>query len=178
MLTTLAGAAITALTTLSLAAPTSVTVADPADVDHRVDLLSVKVDNTATAVKVTLTHADLIDGIDGFPGGAVFLDTDRKDKGPELVFVGGYYPGTDYNLLETEGFGVTKWGDPVDGRWQLKLDYETDRSIMRMSRKSVGADKVRVAVRVNGDMGDETIVTDWMGEPRSYTRWLARAEKS
>ncbi len=177
MLTTLAGAAITAVTTLSLAAaPTSVTVEDPADLDHRVDLLSVTVDNTKTAVKVTLTHADLIDSFDGFPGGATFLDTDRKDKGPELVFVGGYYPGTEYNLLETEGFGITKWGEPVDARWSMKLDYDTDRTVMRMSRKSVGADKVRVAVRVNGVMGDETTATDWMGEPRSYTRWIARAE--
>lgn len=177
MFTTLAGAAITAVTTLGLAtaaAPSSIGIEDPADVEHGVDLRAVQIDNTDTFVRVALTHADITPSADSFAGGAVYLDTDPGDPGPELVFIGGYFEGTDYNLLTTDGFGVDQWGQPVDARWRMRLDFDHERTVMRMSRKAVGADEIRVAVKVSGEQSDGTQVTDWLGERRSFTEWLDR----
>ena len=46
-----------------------------------------------------------------------------------------------------------------------------------MARTTLGApDRVRVAVRVSGTRtdGTSTGLVDWLGEPRSFTRWVAR----
>jgi hypothetical protein len=150
-------------------------VTDPADVDHGVDLRAVRVVNGDAAVRVVLTHADLRRNPRSGAGGAVYLDTDPADRGPELVFVGGYYDGTDYQLLYTEGFGRRNWGKPVDGAYLLTLDYDREQTRMRISRKAVGTDgEVRVAVRVSGDRHDGSSVVDWLGAPRSFTPWVAR----
>jgi opacity protein-like surface antigen len=153
----------------------SIGVTDPADVDHGVDLRAVRVVNGDRAVRIVLNHADLRRSPRSGAGGAVYLDTDAADRGPELVFVGGYYEGTDYQLLHTEGFGRRNWGAPVDGRYLMTLDYDKDQTRMRISRAAVGTDgAVRVAVRVAGDRPDGTSVVDWLGAPRSFTSWVAR----
>ena len=171
-----AAAAVASLGSMA-SAPSSIHVEDGADdVAHGVDLQSVDLENTSTFVKVKLHHADLVTSFESGAGGRVYLDTDRKDKGPELVFLGGFYEGTGYDLLETEGFSPSSFGAVVDrGTWRMTLDYDQEKTVMRMSRKAVGADDVRVAVRVNGD-AEEGVVTDWLGEPRSFTEWTARAD--
>jgi hypothetical protein len=181
MFTKLAGTAltVTALTALALGVPTpsyadSIGATDPSDVKHGVDLRAVHVQNTDTFVRVTLSHDNLRRDPASGAGGAVYLDTDPDDRGPELVFVGGYFAGTDYQLLETEGFGPDRWGDVVDGYWKLRLDFDKDRTVMRMSRGSVGADDVRVAVKVAGQRQDGTTVVDWLGKARSFTEWVER----
>ena len=48
---------------------------------------------------------------------------------------------------------------------------------MRMSREALGnPGKVRVAVRVSGTRtdGTSTGLVDWLGEPRSFTPWVAK----
>lgn len=179
MLTKLTGVAAVAATALTLGLTTTASAEslgdrDPADVGHGVDLRSVHVENTDTFVRVSLTHTNLRKSPATGSGGAVYLDTDPADAGPELVFVGGYFQGTDYQLLETEGFAPSTWGEPVDGFWQLRLNYKLDRSIMRMSRAAVGADDVRVAVKVGGSRTDGTQVVDWLDERRSFTPWVER----
>ena len=185
MFTKLAGAAaiaaasVTASLALGLAGVTtasaeSIGVTDPDDTPHGVDLRAVHIENTDTFVRITLSHTDLRRSPASGAGGAVYLDTDKEDNGPELVFVGGYFEGTDYQLLETEGFGPAKWGSVVDGSWRMRLNYDKERTIMRMSRGSVGADKIRVAVKVAGTKHNGTHVTDWLGEPKSFTSWVAR----
>jgi hypothetical protein len=173
-----AAIAATALTIGGLAAPAgaaSIGVTDPADVDHGVDLRAVRVANGEDNLRIVLTHDDLVRSPKSGAGGAVYIDTDPADKGPELVFVGGYFAGTDYQLLHTEGFGVKKWGDVVDGFHQLTLDYDKDKTRMRISREALGdVGAVRVAVRVAGERPDGTHVVDWLGEPRSFTSWVPR----
>ena len=110
-------------------------------------------------------------------GGAVYVDTDRSRRGPEVVFVGGFFRGTDYQLLHTDGFGAKKWGAPVEGSYEMKVSYATERVRFRMSRAALGdPGDVRVAVRVSGTRTDGTShgLVDWLGEPRSYTPWVAR----
>jgi opacity protein-like surface antigen len=177
---TLIGAAVAAAAALALgsgapASAASIGVTDPADVDHGVDLRAVRVVNGDNVLKIVLNHDDLRRSPRSGAGGAVYIDTDPADKGPELVFVGGYFAGTDYQLLHTEGFVVKKWGDPVKGFHELTLDYVKDKTRMRISRGALGnVGDVRVAVRVAGDRPDGTHVVDWLGEPRSFTRWVAR----
>ena len=179
MIPKLTGVAAVAAAALTLGLTTTASAEglgdrDPADIGHGVDLRSVHVENTDTFVRISLTHTNLRRSPATGSGGAVYLDTDPDDRGPELVFVGGYFQGTDYQLLDTEGFGPGKWGQPVDGFWQLRLKYEKDRTVMRMSREAVGADDVRVAVRVAGSRTDGTTVVDWLGKPRSFTQWVER----
>jgi hypothetical protein len=175
---TAAAVASAALALGGLAAPAnaaSIGVTDPADVNHGVDLRAVRVVNGDKNVGIVLNHTNLRRSPKSGAGGAVYIDTDRVDPGPEFVFVGGYFEGTDYQLLHTEGFGVKSWGQPVTGFHVMTLDYDKEQTRMRMSRNALGKPgKIRVAVRVSGERTDGTSVVDWLGEPRSYTRWVAR----
>lgn len=176
--TLLGTAALSAALTLTLTVPASadgIGVSDPRDLDHGVDLRSVVVDHGADNVVVTTTHRNLRPSFRSGSSGAFFLDTDPSDTGPEFVFVGGFFDGTDYQLLHTEGFGQGKWGEPVEGSYRMRLDYEKEHVRLRISRETLGSPaEVRVAVRVAGTYrdGSDTDV-DWLGEPRSYTDWVA-----
>ena len=173
-----AAAIATAALTLGLNAPASaasIGVTDPADTNHGVDLRAVRVANGDRNLTIVLNHANLRRDPRSGAGGAVYIDTDRADRGPELVFVGGYFEGTDYQLLHTEGFGVKNWGSPVNGFYELSLDYVKEQTRMRISRAALGpVGKVRVAVRVSGERRDGTQVVDWLGERRSFTPWVRR----
>ncbi len=177
----LGAAALSAATlTLSQLTPAyadAIGVSDPRDVDHGVDLRSVVVDHRTDNVVVTTTHTNLRPSFRSGSAGAVFLDTDPSDTGPEFVFVGGYFDGTDYQLLHTDGFGNKKWGAPVEGSYRMRLDYDKEHVRMRMSREALGSPaEVRVAVRVAGTRRDGTSdgLIDWLGEPRSFTEWVAQ----
>jgi opacity protein-like surface antigen len=169
-----------ALAVGALAAPAqaaSIDRTDPSDVAHGVDLRAVRVVNGDRALRIVLTHADLRRSPKSGAGGAVYIDTDPNDRGPELVFVGGYFEGTDYQLLHTEGFGHKRWGAPAEGSYEMTVDYAKEQVRMRMSRHVLGRPgTVRVAVRVSGARrdGTSTGLVDWLGEPRSFTPWVAR----
>lgn len=163
------------LTHLAPANADAIGVSDPQDLDHGVDLRSVVVDHKADNVVVTTTHTNLRRSFRSGSAGAVFLDTDASDAGPEYVFVGGYFDGTDYQLLHTGGFATRTWGEPVEGAYRMLLDYEKEHVRMRVSREAIGSpEQVRVAVRVGGTRrdGSDTGV-DWLGEARSFTEWVA-----
>ena len=153
----------------------SIGVKDPRDTHHGSDLRSVQVKHGDHRVAIVTSHTNLRRDPKTGSAGAVYLDTDRSDKGPEFVFVGGYFEGTDYQLLETEGFGHQQWGAPVDGSYEMKINYAKDQVRMRMSRAAIGKpSEVRAAVRVSGTRSDGSGVVDWLREPRSFTMWVAR----
>jgi hypothetical protein len=164
------------LTQLAPASADSIGVSDPADLDHGVDLRSVVLDHGADNVVVTTTHTNLRPSFRSGSSGAVFIDTDPADPGPEYVFTGGFFVGTDYQLLRTEGFASSTWGRPVRGSYRMRIDYDTEHVRMRMSRETIGSPaEVRVAVRVGGTRRDGTTTRrDWLGDPRSFTEWVAQ----
>lgn len=178
--TTILGAAalsVAALTLTQLAPANAdgIGVQDPQDLGHGVDLRAVVVKHGARNVVVTTTHTDLQESYLSGSSGAVFLDTDPTDTGPEYVFTGGYFVGTDYALLTTDGFATKKWGEPVEGSYRMKVDYDTEQVRMRISRDALGSpDEVRVGVRVAGTRpnGKDT-AQDWLGDPRSFTEWVS-----
>ena len=170
----LSAAALT-LTQLAPATADGIGVADPADLHHGVDLRSVVVDHKANNLVVTTTHTNLRETFRSGSGGAVFIDTDPADPGPEYVVVGGYFVGTDYSLLHTDGFAGSTWGDPVEGSYRMTVDYDKEQVRTRISRAALGSpEQVRVAVRVAGTRTDgSTTRRDWLGDPRSFTEWVA-----
>ena len=173
---TLTVAATLALTQLSPANADSIGVKDPKDLAHGADLRSVQVEHKARNIVVTTTHTDLRRSFRSGSSGAVYLDTDPADPGPEYVFAGGYFVGTDYQLLEVDGFSNTTWGEPAEGSYAMRIDYDAEHVRMRISREAIGSpDEVRVAVRVAGSRPDGSNTRrDWLGEPRSFTEWVAR----
>ena len=177
--TTLSGAvlALAALTLTQLAPANAdgIGVSDPKDLGHGADLRSVEVQHGGRSVVVTTTHTDLQESFRSGSSGSVFLDTDPADTGPEYVFAGGYFVGTDYTLLRTDGFATSTWGEPVEGSYRMTLDFDLEQVRMRISREAIGTpDQVRVAVRVAGSRPDgSNTAKDWLGEPRSFTDWVA-----
>lgn len=165
--------------TLGVAGPAhadSIGVKDPQDTFHGSDLRAVQLKHGPDNVVVITNHTNLRRDPATGSSGAVYIDTDRSNKGPEYVFVGGYYQGTDYQLVRTEGFGRKNWIAPVRGSYEMNVDYAKEQVRMRMSRKTLGnPDQVRVAVRVVGTRtdGTSTGLVDWLREPRSFTRWVA-----
>ncbi len=164
------------LTQLTPANADGIGVSDPRDLHHGVDLRSVVVDHKANNVVITTTHTNLRPSYKSGSAGAVFLDTDPAVPGPEYVFAGGYFVGTDYVLLHTDGFGHKKWGEPVEGSYRMRVDYDKEHVRMRISRAAIGSpEQVRVAVRVAGTRSDGSDTgIDWLGEPRSFTEWVAQ----
>lgn len=68
-------------------------------------------------------------------------------------------------------------GHAVDGTCEMAVNYAKEQVRMRMSREALGEPAaVRVAVRVSGTRTDGTSsgLVDWLGEPRSFTPWVAR----
>ncbi|GAB3022210.1 hypothetical protein GCM10011376_27410 [Nocardioides flavus (ex Wang et al. 2016)] len=173
---TLTAAAILTLAQLAPAHADGIGVKDPKDLAHGVDLRSVQVEHKARSIVVTTTHTDLRPSFRTGASGSVFLDTDPSDPGPEYVFAGGYFMGTDYQLLAIEGFAGTREGTPVDGSYVMRIDYDRDHVRMRIAREALGSpDEVRVAVKVAGSRPDGgNTRRDWLGEPRSFTEWVAQ----
>jgi len=176
--TLLSAAAVAAALTLSVAAPASadgIGEKDPADIGHGVDLRAVHVVNGEKNLRIVLNHTNLRRDPKTGAGGVVYLDTDPEDQGPELAFAVGFFEGTDYQLVATEGFGPKNWKAPVEGFYALHVDYAKEQARIRISRKALGAaDTVRVAVRVAGQRTDGSQIVDWLGQPRSFTPWVER----
>ena len=163
---------------LGVAAPAaadSIGVKDPAETAHGVDLRAVHVVNGEKRLRIVLNHTDLRRDPRTGAGGVVYIDTDPSDRGPELAFAGGYFEGTDYQLVATEGFGVKSWKAPVSGSYEMTLDYAEEQTRMRISREALGgAGSVRVAVKVAGQGTDGSQVVDWLRARRSFTPWVHR----
>jgi hypothetical protein len=183
MRTPTAIAAGLAATTLTVALPGAAHaelygVDDGRDTSHGSDILALSVRNGPRNLTVTTTHVDLRRDPATGSGGALFIDTDRGDRGPEYVFVAGYYRGTDYQLLHTDGFRRATWGDPVqDGDYLMSVDYRRDTVRVRISRGTLDRpDRVRVSARASGTRSDGTSagLVDWVGKRRWFTPWLDR----
>ena len=169
-----------ALLPIALAGPANAErygVDDPEDTFHGSDVLSLSVRNAGDSIDITTTHLGLRRDPRTGSAGVVYLDTDPDDRGPEYVFVGGFYAGTDYTLRKTEGFGRRQWGNPLHhADYLMKVNYQKETVRIRIHRPGVGnPDEVRVAVRVSGTRTDGTShgLVDWVGKKNGFTPWIA-----
>lgn len=140
------------------------------DVRHGGDLRSVRIDNTAQNVRITIKTADLVADPASGVGGAVFFDTDG-DSRPDLVAVGGFFDGTDYALLRTDSWNVRRATERVDCSYRMRLNYDTDTARFRIGRSCLasgtGSEAVRIEVRTSAGAGTKV---DWLGTARRFTR--------
>jgi hypothetical protein len=171
----------TAALTLGIAGPAHAElygIDDPQDTSHGSDILALQVRNGQENLNVTTFHVNLRRDPATGSGGRIYVDTDRNDAGPEYVFVGGFFEGTDYQLLETEGFRPRLWGERVEnGDHSMRVRYGKEQVQFRMSRAALGnPGAVRVSVTASGTRSDGTSdgLVDWVGEPRSFTPLIAR----
>jgi hypothetical protein len=180
MRTTLISVAAAAVV-LGLAAPAHADrygVDDPIDTSHGSDVTALTVVNGPENVSITTQHLGLRPDPATGSRGTVFMDTDPTDAGPEFVLTADYTRSFHYLLRATDGFARSAWGDPVEhGDYILDVDYRHDTARARISQAALGdPDAVRVAVRVSGKRTDGTRhgLTDWVGQPRSFSLWIPR----
>jgi hypothetical protein len=182
-LTSVAALALVSTTVLAGGASAETRVFRDADgdLDHGADIQRVRVVNE-DRVKVKVVHADLVRSFKSGSSIAVFLDTDRDRKGPEFVFLGGTFSGSDYALLPAKG-----WRRASDqqvplrgGSYDMRLDYAKDTALIRIDRtvlRNPGA--VRVEVKTGGELvpdgtGPATTGRDWLGKRKAFTPWVKR----
>lgn len=176
-------ASVAGLTALAgpAAAETAVFKDAAGDLDHGADIRRVRVVNEEQ-VRVRVVHDDLVRSYESGSSIAVFLDTDRKRKGAEFVFLGGTFEGSDYALLPAKGWrrASDRQVPPHGGSYMMNLDYAKDAAVLTFDRAVLGMPKaVRVEVKTGGELvpeGDEPATTgrDWLGEPREFTPWVKR----
>lgn len=144
---------------------------DPADAaGSPTDVRRVRINHTARALRLRVVFTDL--RRTGSSGMSVFVDTNRGRRGPERILSAGLFDGTDYLMFRTRGWQVR--GEPLTCSYRLRLDYADEVARVRVARGCLArADRVRVALRMTDDNGDEGTITDWLGERRELTRWLA-----
>ncbi|HEX6485602.1 MAG TPA: hypothetical protein VF012_02750 [Nocardioidaceae bacterium] len=180
-----AAAVVSAVSTTVLAgaasAETRVFKDERGDIAHGADIHRVRVVNDKQ-VRVNVVHRDLRRSYKSGSSITVFIDTDRQRKGPEFVFLGGTFEGSDYELLKAKGW--KRAGDqpaPLHGgSYIMKLDYAEDVARIRFDRAVLGNPKaVRVEVKTGGEHGPQgeepaTTEKDWLGQPRDFTPWVKR----
>lgn len=175
----LAAAAAAALTVglAGVAAPASAestSATDPADATASLtDVRRVTVNHGPEQVIVKVRFTDLVKTSDGGPSGmTVFFDSRPGRKGPELRFDTGLQEGTDYQVTKTSGWAQS--GDRLTCPASLRLKWAEDVAVVRVSRECLGEpDKVRVAVKMVDLYDGSHPVTDWLGNPRSFTSYVA-----
>ena len=166
---------------IALAAPAHAElygVDDPHDTSHGSDVTSLSVRNGAEDLKITTSHVDLRRDPATGSGGPFYIDTNRRDRGPEYVLSAGFYEGTDYVLRHTEGFGSKQFGRPVShGDYMMRVDYRRDQVHVKIQQATLRTpDAVRVSVRVSGQRTDGTShgLVDWVGTKHWFTPWVDR----
>ncbi len=144
------------------------------DVAHGVDLERVKLVNEKF-VRVVVHHEDLVRSFRSGAGMSVWLDTDSSKKGPEYLFGGGLFDGTDYRLTKADGWKAGGAKLPDGCTYRLRLNYADDISRIRIGRSCLGGpDEVRIAVKAAGQQKDGDTVTDWLDGRRHFTSWVAK----
>ena len=108
----------------------------------------------------------------GPAGLTVFFDTAPQRKGPERRIDTGLNDGSDYQLTR-----ATNWqqdGDRLTCRHSVSLDFKADVVTVWVARGCLGKpEKVRVAVKMVDLYDGSHPITDWIGNDRSFTPWLA-----
>jgi hypothetical protein len=147
---------------------------DPADMGGASlnDVRRVTADH-ADEVTVRVKVVDLRRRSEAGPAGlTIRIDTRRGVQGPEYRLTTGMYDGTDYQLMRMEdGHAV---GQPLTCDHAVHLGFATDVVRFTAARRCLGTpERVRVGVKMTDLYDGSHPVTDWLGEPGSWTRWLS-----
>ena len=150
-----------------------VSFADPADLGGASlnDLRRVVVNHGAGRLSVQIRFTDLRSDSDGGPASLTMLFDTRSASGPEYRLTTGLYEGTDYQLRRVRNGRPV--GEPLTCPHQLRLDPDADLLRFHVDRDCIGLlSRVRIGVKMTDEYDGSHPVTDWLGERRSYTRWV------
>lgn len=174
--------ALVALATLLLGAalaPASAeqaTYPDPADATASLnDIRRVAVDHDADRLSVRVKVVDLRRRSDAGPAGlTIRIDTRSGRPGPEFRLTTGLYAGTDYQLMRVrDGKAV---GQPLTCTHAVRLGFARDVVRFSADHECLGAPaRARVSVKMTDLYDGSHPITDWLGEPGSWTSWLTTA---
>ena len=167
--TTLLGAA------LAPASAEQASYADPADMGGASlnDLRRVAVNHDTDRFSVRVKVVDLRRRSEAGPAGlTIRIDTRSGRSGPEYRLTTGLYSGTDYQLMRVrDGKAV---GEPLTWDHTVRLGFATDVVRFSADRSCLDTpDRARVSVKMTDLYDGSHPVTDWLGEPGSWTSWLA-----
>jgi hypothetical protein len=179
-----AGAALSALGAAAFAGPASAATTAftdaHGDVAHGADIYRVRVVNGKN-VRVKVVQDNLVRSYLSDTSMSVFLDTDRSRKGPEYVFSGGTFEGSDYALLKAKGWkAASRQAEPLRCGYRMDVDYQKDFALVRINRACLGnPGAIRVEVKTGGTQvstgeGPELPAVDWLGKPRAFSPWVKR----
>jgi hypothetical protein len=146
---------------------------DPADASASLtDIRGVTVDHGPSRLVVKVRFADLRRRSTGGPSGLAILINTRMDrKGAEFLLTTGLQSGTDYQLVRMRRGKVV--GEPLSCAHKVVLDFDADRLRFRAARACLDTpESVSVSVKMRDEWDSSHPVTDWLGEPRSYTNPL------
>lgn len=101
-------------------------------------------------------------------GLSLFIDTDRKNRGPEYHFTTGLNSGTDWAFTRVGTW--TDDGPRVRGcKHSVKLDWKEDLAVLRLARSCIKSPKsIRVSLRAAEDVGGKSR-SDWSPKYRTFT---------
>lgn len=154
----------------------TVSVTDPADTSGSLnDIRQVTAGHLSHRVVVRVGVTDLRKHSEFGPASmALFIDTDRTQRGPEFRLATGLYEGSDYQLVRMEGWKPAS--EPLTCRHRVDLEPGKDLVRFQTGRGCVGSpDEVRIGVKMVDEYDASHPLTDWLKGPRKYTRWLDRA---
>jgi hypothetical protein len=148
---------------------------DPADLggaslnDVRRVALTHGRDNITVRVGVT----DLRRRSEAGPAGlTIRIDTRSDRRGPEFRLTTGMYAGTDFQLMRVRRGQAT--GEPLSCAHDVDLAFARDRVVFRAMDSCLGApDAVRIGVKMTDLYDGSHPVTDWLGDPASWTDWVS-----
>lgn len=170
----LAGAV--ALSVLVPASPAQAAQAVFTDPDDRMgaDIRRVRVINGADELKVRVRLDRVVhDGRTLQQALTLWVDTDRRDPGPEIRLATGLNGGTDWNLRRVDSWSTR--GKALDCAHDVDINWAADRVVLKLARACLGsARSVRVALK-SGEWSPATgNRTDWLGARKSFTAPVPR----
>jgi hypothetical protein len=146
------------------------TYTDPADASGSLtDIRAVTVRHGPNRLAVKVRFTDLRRrSTEGPAGLTIGIDTRADRPGAEFRLGTGLQAGTDYQLVRIRRGQVV--GEPLTCPHQVDLDYDADLLTFVAARTCLGSpESVRIAVKMRDDWDASHPITDWLGEPRSYT---------
>ena len=168
---------ILSLASLAIAAPAmaeKIGLADPADAKPSPsDVRRMTVDHGANELFVKVRFTDLRRNSEAGPSGiAIFIDTSSAIPGPEYRLGSGLQAGSDYQLVRMkDGKPV---GAPLICDHRVRLDFGRDLLKFRAARTCLKSpDELRVGAKMTDLYDGSHPITDWLRQPRSYTKFLA-----
>jgi hypothetical protein len=168
----LAAAATAVLTSVAPASAETVSADDGADATASLtDMRKVRITHGTDRVTVRITYTDLRRR--GAAHQAVYLDKNPDRRGPELALFTPLFSGSDYALVRMRKWKVTSDG-PISCDYSVDLRWRRDVALVEIDRGCLGdPDELRVALRMRDLYDGSHPVTDWLGDRREFTDWLA-----